>query len=41
MPIELACVREIKQRELVQAAASAGRSTLASIDKTAVKVNFV
>jgi 4-hydroxymandelate oxidase len=34
-------VLEIMQRELVQAAALAGRSTLASIDKTAVKVNFV
>jgi len=34
-------VLEIMQRELVLAAASAGRSTLASIDKTAVKVNFV
>ena len=32
---------EIVQSELVQAAATAGRSTLASIDKTAVKVNFV
>jgi 4-hydroxymandelate oxidase len=31
---------EIVQGELVQAAATAGRSTLASIDKTAVKVNF-
>ena len=34
-------VLEIMQRELVMAAAMAGRSTLASIDKTAVKVNFV
>jgi 4-hydroxymandelate oxidase len=34
-------VLEIMQRELVQAAAAAGRRTLASIDKTAVKVNFV
>jgi 4-hydroxymandelate oxidase len=34
-------VLEIMQRELVQASATAGRSTLASIDKTAVKVNFV
>jgi isopentenyl diphosphate isomerase/L-lactate dehydrogenase-like FMN-dependent dehydrogenase len=34
-------VLEIMQRELVQAAASAGRRTLASIDKSAVKVNFV
>jgi 4-hydroxymandelate oxidase len=34
-------VLEIMQRELVMAAASAGRTTLASIDKTAVKVNFV
>jgi hypothetical protein len=29
------------QRELVMAAAMAGRGTLASIDRTAVKVNFV
>jgi 4-hydroxymandelate oxidase len=34
-------VLEIMQRELVQAAAAAGRRTLASIDNTAVKVNFV
>jgi len=34
-------VLEIMQRELVQAAAAAGRRTLASIDTTAVKVNFV
>jgi isopentenyl diphosphate isomerase/L-lactate dehydrogenase-like FMN-dependent dehydrogenase len=34
-------VLEIMQRELVQTAAAAGRRTLASIDKTAVKVNFV
>lgn len=34
-------VLEIMQRELVQAAALAGRGTLASIDRTAVKVNFV
>jgi 4-hydroxymandelate oxidase len=34
-------VLEIMQRELVLAAAGAGRRTLASIDKTAVKVNFV
>jgi isopentenyl diphosphate isomerase/L-lactate dehydrogenase-like FMN-dependent dehydrogenase len=34
-------VLEIMQRELVQAAAAAGRRTLASIDHTAVKVNFV
>ena len=34
-------VLEIMQQELVQAAATAGRRTLASIDKTAVKVNFV
>jgi len=34
-------VLEIMQQELVVAAASAGRSTLASIDKSAVKVNFV
>jgi isopentenyl diphosphate isomerase/L-lactate dehydrogenase-like FMN-dependent dehydrogenase len=34
-------VLEIMQRELVMTAAMAGRSTLASIDKTAVKVNFV
>ena len=32
---------EIVQQELVQAAASAGRATLKSIDKTAVKTNFV
>jgi isopentenyl diphosphate isomerase/L-lactate dehydrogenase-like FMN-dependent dehydrogenase len=32
---------EIVQQELVQAAASAGRATLKSIDRTAVKVNFV
>ena len=32
---------EIVQQELVQAAASAGRPTLRSIDRTAVKVNFV
>jgi 4-hydroxymandelate oxidase len=32
---------EIVQAELVQAAAMAGRPTLKSIDKTAVKVNFV
>jgi 4-hydroxymandelate oxidase len=31
---------EIVQQELVQAAASAGRPTLKSIDRTAVKVNF-
>jgi 4-hydroxymandelate oxidase len=31
---------EIVQAELVQAAAMAGRPTLKSIDKTAVKVNF-
>lgn len=34
-------VLEIMQRELVLAAAGAGRRTLASIDRTAVKVNFV
>jgi 4-hydroxymandelate oxidase len=32
---------EIVQQELVQATASAGRPTLKSIDRTAVKVNFV
>lgn len=32
---------EIVQQELVQAAAAAGRPTLKSIDRTAVKVNFV
>jgi 4-hydroxymandelate oxidase len=32
---------EIVQQELVQAAATAGRPTLKSIDKTAVKMNFV
>ena len=32
---------EIVQQELVQAAASAGRPTLKSIDRTAVKLNFV
>jgi isopentenyl diphosphate isomerase/L-lactate dehydrogenase-like FMN-dependent dehydrogenase len=32
---------EIVQQELVQAAASVGRPTLKSIDRTAVKVNFV
>ena len=32
---------EIVQAELVQAAAFAGRRTLKSIDKTALKVNFV
>ena len=34
-------VLEIMQRELVMAAAHAGRGTLASIDQTAIKVNFV
>jgi 4-hydroxymandelate oxidase len=34
-------VLEIMQRELVMTAAMAGRGTLASIDKTAIKVNFV
>jgi 4-hydroxymandelate oxidase len=34
-------VLEIMQRELVMSAVLAGRSTLKSIDKTAVKVNFV
>jgi 4-hydroxymandelate oxidase len=34
-------VLEIMQRELVTAAATAGRGTLASIDKTAIKVKFV
>ena len=32
---------EVLQAELVHAAAYAGRATLKSIDKTAVKVNFV
>ncbi len=32
---------EIIQAELVQAAALAGRATLKSIDKTAVRTNFV
>ena len=32
---------EIVQQELVQAAASVGRATLKSIDKTAIRVNFV
>jgi isopentenyl diphosphate isomerase/L-lactate dehydrogenase-like FMN-dependent dehydrogenase len=34
-------VLEIVQRELVDAAATVGRTTLASIDQTIVKTNFV
>lgn len=34
-------VLEIVQRELVQTAAAAGRRTLASIDRNAIRVNFV
>jgi hypothetical protein len=40
-PWNWAGLLEIVHEELVQAAASAGRATLKSIDRTAVKVNFV